>query len=80
MGIDPKSPNTHLGLANALLDIGDLDRARSEAQQAIQMDPNSPLAYSVLGKILAKHGDMTGAQDNYSRAIAINQSNNAPVF
>jgi tetratricopeptide (TPR) repeat protein len=78
LGIDPNNPNSHLGLANALLALGDLDRARAEAQQAIQMDPNSSLGYSVLGKILAKHGDMTGAQENYSRAIAMNQDNKAP--
>jgi uncharacterized caspase-like protein/Flp pilus assembly protein TadD len=79
LGIDPTNPNTHLGLANALLDLGDLDRARAEAQQAIQMDPHSGLGYSVLGKILASHGDMTGAQEDYSRAIAMNRGNNAPV-
>ena len=79
LGIDPKNPNTHLGLANALLDLGDLDRARAEAQQAIQMDPHSALGYSVLGKILAKHGDMTGAQENYSHAIAMNRGNNVPA-
>ena len=71
LGIDPDNPNTHLGLANAFLSLGDLDRARTEAQRAIKMDPQSPLAYSVLGKILAKQGDMSGAQEDYSRAIAI---------
>ena len=73
LGIDPNNPNAHLGLANALLDLGDLDRARTEAQRAIQLDPESSLGYSVLGKVQARQGDMTGAQQDYARAIVMDQ-------
>lgn len=73
LGIDPNNSHAHLGVANALLALGDVNRARTEAEHAIQLDPDSPLGYSVLGKVLARQGDTTGAEHDYARAIALEQ-------
>lgn len=73
LGIDPSDGPAHLGLANALLALGQLDRARTEAEEEIQLAPDSALGYSTLGKVLARQGDVTGADQNYQRAIAIDE-------
>jgi uncharacterized caspase-like protein/Tfp pilus assembly protein PilF len=72
LGIDPSDSEVHLGLADALLTLGQLDRARAEAEKAIQLAPGSSLGYSLLGKVTARQGDSTDADQDYKRAIAIN--------
>ncbi len=71
LGIDPKDDEVHLGLANAFLDLGQLSRAHLEADRAIELDPNSALGYSILGKISAREGDVVGAKQDYQRAMTL---------
>jgi tetratricopeptide (TPR) repeat protein len=71
LGIDPSDSEVHLGLANALLTLGQLDRARAEAEKAIQLAPDSSIGYSLLGKVTARQGDSTDADQDYKRAIAV---------
>src|SRR6185437_11899916 len=71
LGIDPGNSEVYLGLANAFLALGQINRARTEVDQAIKLDPHSSLGYSILGKISTGQGDVEDANRDYQRAITL---------
>lgn len=57
-------------LAEALTDNGDLDSARQRLDMAIKLDPKSPMAGGLLGKILFKQGKASEALKPLEIAVA----------
>jgi transglutaminase-like putative cysteine protease/Flp pilus assembly protein TadD len=76
----------HLQLADVLLDAGMGEAARTQAREAVKLDPKSPLAQKVLAQIL-KHdlvgrnlrpgSDLAGAAEAYRAAAALDPDDNA---
>src|SRR5689334_3675098 len=65
LAADPKNPRLHLGAAVAAsLDRRDND-AKSEAEQALALDPHLTLARALLGQILYRQKDLPGAIRTY---------------
>jgi tetratricopeptide (TPR) repeat protein/transglutaminase-like putative cysteine protease len=77
---NPNNAVHHLQVANVLLEAGMGEAARSEAQLAVKLDPNSAVAERVLADIL-KHdlvgrnlragSDLAGAAEAYRAAIKL---------
>jgi len=70
----------HIQLADGLLEAGLAEAARSEAQEAIRLEPNSALAHKTYGWILQhdligrrfkKGFDLRGAVDQYHKALEL---------
>src|SRR6266498_240087 len=53
------------------IDNNELDKALSECELAIQLDPNSALAYNYRGEIYEQMGQLENAITNYQRAIQL---------
>ena len=76
----------HLQLAEVLLDAGMGEAARSEAREAVKLDPKSPIAQKVLAQIL-KHdligrnlragSDLAGAAAAYRAAADLDPDDNS---
>jgi tetratricopeptide (TPR) repeat protein len=64
----PKNARLAYEEGQQLANIGNYQKARPYAEQAIEMDPNLVDAYDVLGDILSKHGDYAGALTNFRKA------------
>ena len=58
-------------LARAWMLRGDLDKARSYADQAIAEDPDNKTTLSILSGIQMKQGDSAGAEKSLRRALAV---------
>jgi len=58
-------------LARAWLQKGDLEKARSFAQQALAEDPHNKQAELILGGVALKRGDLDAAEGHFRRAVAI---------
>ncbi len=71
IGLEPNFPEAHLGLANALLVLGQTDRAHAEANASIHLAPASSLGYSMRGKISAIEGHYNSAQRDYDSAVSL---------
>ncbi len=59
------------GLAEAWLDLGEIERSRAVLQTAIERHPNHADVYSRLGEVLTALGDMDGAAAAYRTAMRI---------
>lgn len=70
LAINPAFSESHLGLSNALLSMGELEAAKSEAQKAVSMNSRSPVNRSMLGKVLNQAGDRLAAEEQFQRAIS----------
>ncbi len=64
----PKNARLVYEEGQQLANIGNYEKARPYAEQAIEMDPNLVDAYDLLGDILSKHGDYAGALTNFRKA------------
>lgn len=73
LGLQPNLPQAHLGLANALLALGQLERAYSEVNIAIRGMPHSAVAYATRGKLAAILGKYVDAQRDYETAARLAQ-------
>jgi tetratricopeptide (TPR) repeat protein len=71
LGLQPNFPEVHLGLANAFYVLGETHKAYEEANTAIRQLPDSPLGYSMRGKIAATMGQYTSAQRDYDTAVRL---------
>lgn len=58
-----------------LANIGNYEKARPYAKQAIELDPNLVDAYDLMGDILSKRGDYAAALTNYHEARNIKPAN-----
>ena len=80
VALHPTEAVHHLQVAKVLLEAGMGDEARSEARQAVKLEPNSALAEKILAQIL-KHdivgrnlragSDLAGAVDAYRAAVKL---------
>lgn len=70
--VDPGNPRVHLGLAEALMHLGEYERADQEASLALRYDPKSADAYLSKGCIAEKAGAVDRAEAMYRKAIEIN--------
>lgn len=64
----PKNARLVYEEGQQLANIGNYQKARPYAEQAIEMDPNLVDAYDLLGDILFKRGDYAGALTNFRKA------------
>jgi TolB-like protein len=73
-GFHPASLN---GAVNEFRRIVDDSRVSAEtaARKAIDLDPNQADGYVALGTMRLQHGELTAAEDLYSKALAIDASN-----
>jgi len=70
LGADPKNPRLHLGAGMAAtLERRDSD-ARDEFERALALDPKLTQARALLGQVLYRMGDVTGAIREYETLTA----------
>lgn len=72
--INPGLTEAHLGLAEALLTLGEPDRASSEATIVTSRSAKDPLGFAMLGKIRGREGNAIEAQQNYQEAINLSSA------
>jgi tetratricopeptide (TPR) repeat protein len=75
-----KSPEVFCLLAGAQFNQGKFNLAKNSAQQALQLDPKSANAYTVLGMISTAEKDFTRAEANYREALKLNDSDSDTWF
>ena len=68
---DPNEPFARHSAALAFMIAKDLDRAKSEAEIAIALNPNYALAYNILGGIHTYSGQQPEAIEMYERAVRL---------
>ena len=61
---------TQINLARALQESGELTRAANQLEQALELDPEHPLAHSNLADVLYLQGRFAEAIQHYHRALA----------
>lgn len=69
------SPAKSLDEIQAVIRAGDLTRARTELSEFLNLSPNNPSAWNMLGVVKAQQGDYHGAEASFQKAI-----NLAPGF
>lgn len=67
---NPGDTSLMRGLALKYYALGDYKKAKEILEQAIVVDPNDALSYSVLGDVLKDMGDLLVAEENYKKSIA----------
>lgn len=67
--IDPNYSKAHLGLANLLVELEDMDSARYHLEETLRLDPSNSKAHYKLAKLLEEAGDNTGAKYHYKKAL-----------
>jgi hypothetical protein len=70
---EPMSAEAHFNLGVVLKDAGDLGRARNEWEVTLRIDPSHARALVQRGTASAVTGDLHGAEDDLTRAIAIDR-------
>ncbi len=68
--IDPGS-DAYRGLADALWDVGEIERAERMLREACERHPADPEAHSRLGTILTAEGDFEGAEAKLHAALKL---------
>jgi tetratricopeptide (TPR) repeat protein len=71
----PKNARLVYQEGQQLANIGNYQKARPYAEQAVELDPNLVDAYDLLGDILSKRGDYAGALTNFRKARNIKPTN-----
>jgi Flp pilus assembly protein TadD len=66
--------SAHLDRGWDLVQRGDTRGADASARRALEIDPQSPEAYNLLGYVAALEGDASEAIDNYRQAIALDET------
>jgi len=64
----PQSVSALQALAAAQIALGDSTRARATVNDALAIDPGSPLSLELLGDALVEAGDFAAAREQYQRA------------
>jgi len=70
------------GLANsaqALLDVGQVDKARKVLEGLLVLNPRDGYFHSVVGALLGQKGDDDGALEHYNQAIKLDGTNLAAL-
>lgn len=68
---DAKLAQAHSNLSVVLVDLKKFDEAKTEAAQAVSLDPENAIYRAVLGNALSKTGDRKEAIVQYRKAIAL---------
>jgi cytochrome c-type biogenesis protein CcmH/NrfG/DNA-binding response OmpR family regulator len=76
---DAKNPQAHIDLAQLLLIRKDGAASADEARRAVELDPNSSRAQSLLGDGLVRVGDHEGAKQAWLRAAGVD-AQDEPTF
>lgn len=63
--------DAYCNLGSAFRQLRDYEHARTSFAEALQLDPNQPMALIGMGLLAQKSGDTAHAITNYSRAMAI---------
>ena len=63
--------SAHLDRGWDLVQRGDTRGAEASARRALEIDPQSPEAYNLLGYVAALEGEASEAIENYRQAIAL---------
>ncbi len=66
--------SAHLDRGWDLIQRGDTRGAEASARRALEMDPQSPEAYNLLGYVAALEGDASEAIESYRQAIALDET------
>jgi tetratricopeptide (TPR) repeat protein len=77
---EPQNANHYLARAACYLNILQKERAVSDAERALKLNPNSALALQLRGEIFAMDKDFDAALDLFARAQAINPHWAVPYF
>ncbi|MCX7819015.1 MAG: tetratricopeptide repeat protein [Kiritimatiellae bacterium] len=73
---DLKASTEAFNRARAYVQRGDLDRAAKEYLRAIELDPQSLLAYHNLGDVYLRAGELDLAREAFRRALMVNPDYN----
>jgi tetratricopeptide (TPR) repeat protein len=71
---NPTDAQAHLQLGCLLANLGRVEEAAAEWQQAAERDPKSSIAWRNLGLVAAQKNDLPTAEDRYRKAIAARPS------
>jgi tetratricopeptide (TPR) repeat protein len=66
----PNDPQSLLDLAHAQEDAGDLAGARRSLQRTVELDPRHAAAQFMLGRVLARLGELSAAGDAFKIALS----------
>ncbi|MET0594739.1 MAG: tetratricopeptide repeat protein, partial [Polyangiaceae bacterium] len=66
--------SAHLDRGWDLVQRGDTRGAEASARRALEIDPQSPEAFNLLGYVAALEGDPSEAIENYRQAIALDET------
>ncbi len=72
--LSPKNPTPSFLLGRLYLIVGDIDRARSQFEKAIEIKNNYADPYVYLGILEEQNGNNSIAESNYQKAVDINFS------
>ncbi len=78
LAINPKNIRAHMMLANALSESKQFDAARSELEEAAQLDSSNALVWQHLGDFLYRTGHLKESLAAFDKALAL-QPNLAPA-
>lgn len=75
------SPDSYLLAGSTLLAINEVERARTDLEAALRLDPKLPHVYSLTGMARDKTGDVTGAEAAFREALRIDANDfNANLY
>jgi tetratricopeptide (TPR) repeat protein len=67
--LDPHLPDVHRELGYTLFTLGKNDEAERVLRQAVVEDPSDGLAHSLLGHVINRRGDWSGAKQEFLAAV-----------
>lgn len=76
--IEPKNVGVHFTLAKSLTEVGQLDQAQSELEQAAALDPKDPSMLQAIGDLQARRHNRDGALASFDKALKM-QPNFVPA-
>jgi type IV pilus assembly protein PilF len=73
-GVNPaESARSRVAIAAQYLQKGEQDKALRHLQRALEQDPKSWEAHSVMGVLMEQEGDDKRAEEHYRKAISLNE-------
>jgi type IV pilus assembly protein PilF len=64
------SAQDHVQIASEFMQRGDDEHALMHLQRALELNPDSAQAHSLLGLLLQREGDVAGAEKNFRKAVS----------
>ena len=69
--LSPTDPNVRFDYSTVLKNVGKLDEAEMELNEAIQLVPDSPILFRGLGNIMLSRNNFKAAISNYEKALQL---------